>query len=118
MNIILWMAQGVLAVIMLGAGGPKLFIPRERLPASMSVVKSAPPALIKLLGLAEVLGAAGLVVPRLAGVAPSLTPLAAACLSVILLGALAAKLRRHESPTLPAIALLLSVTIAVGRALA
>jgi hypothetical protein len=115
MNTLLWIAQGLLASIMVAAGGPKLFLPRARLAQKMSWTKDAPAPLVKLLGLAELLGAVGLLLPRLTGIAPILTPLAAVGLSAILLGALATKLRQHQSPVLPVAALLLAVFIAVGR---
>jgi predicted PurR-regulated permease PerM len=82
----------------------------------MSWTKDAPAAVVKLLGLAELLGAVGLIVPQLTGIAPVLTPIAAAGLLLILLGALATKLRHHDSPALPVVAMLLAVVIAVGRA--
>ncbi len=115
MNTLLWIAQGLLATIMVAAGGPKLFLPPARLAQKMSWTKDAPAPLVKLLGLVELLGAGGLLLPRLTGIAPILTPLAAVGLSAILLGALATKLRRHESPVLPLAAMLLSLFIAVGR---
>jgi len=115
MNIALWIAQALLAAIMVAAGAPKLLLPRARLAEKMSWTKDAPAALVKLLGLAELLGAVGLILPRLTGIAPILTPIAAACVSLILVGALATKLRHHESPALPVVAMLLAVLIAVGR---
>lgn len=115
MNIVLWIAQILLATIFLAAGGPKLLLPRARLGARMSWTKDAPEILVRLLGLAEVLGAVGLILPRLTGIAPILTPIAAACLYLILIGALVAKRRAHESLALPAIAMLLAAFVAVGR---
>jgi uncharacterized membrane protein YphA (DoxX/SURF4 family) len=115
MNIVLWIAQVLLAGIMVAAGARKLFLPRARLAEKMSGTKDVPTPLVKLLGLAELLGAAGLILPRLTGVAPILTPIAAACLSLILIGALATKLRHHESPALPIVSMLVAVLIAVGR---
>jgi hypothetical protein len=115
MNIVLWIAQVLLAGIMVAAGAPKLFLPRARLAEKMTGTKDVPAPLVKLLGLAELLGAAGLILPRLTGIAPILTPIAAACLSLILVGALATKLRHHESPALPIVAILLAVLTAVGQ---
>jgi len=115
MNIALWIAQALLAAIMVAAGAPKLLLPRARLAEKMSGTKDAPAALVRLLGLAELRGAVGLILPRLTGIAPILTPIAAACLLLILIGALATKLRHHESPALPIVAILLAVLVAVGR---
>jgi hypothetical protein len=115
MNIVLWIAQLLLAAIMVAAGSPKLFLPRARLVEKMSWTKDTPVALVRLLGLAELLGAVGLILPRLTGIAPILTPIAAGGISLILLGALATKLRQHDSPALPVVSILLAVVIAVGR---
>jgi hypothetical protein len=115
MNILLWIAQALLAAIVVAAGASKLFLPRARLAEKMSWTNDAPVALVKLLGLAELLGAVGLILPRLTGIAPILTPIAAGGLSLILLGALATKVRHRDSPALPGVAMLLAVLIAVGR---
>ena len=115
MNIVLWIAQALLAVIMVGAGAPKLLLPRARLAETFHWTRNAPLPLVRLLGLAELLGAVGLIVPRLTGIAPMLTPIAAACLFLVLIGALVTHLRLHESPALPAVAMLLAALVAVGR---
>ena len=115
MNIVLWIAQSLLSAVMLAAAVPKLFFPPAKLAEKMSWTKDAPAAVVRLLGLAELLGAVGLIAPRLTGIAPVLTPIAAAGCSLILVGALATKFRHHESPALPAMAMFLAVVIAVGR---
>lgn len=101
MNVALWLLQGSLALLFLAAGLPKLLQPREGLEARMRWTRRATSGQVKLLGLAEVLGAAGLVLPRALGIAAVLTPLAAACLFVLMLGAIGTKLRSDESPALP-----------------
>ncbi|HEX7671756.1 MAG TPA: DoxX family protein [Polyangiaceae bacterium] len=101
MNAALWSIEGSLALLFLAAGLPKLLQPRERLEARMRWTRHASGGPVKLLGLAEVLGAAGLVLPRALGIATYLTPLAAACLFVLMLGAVGTKLRSDESPALP-----------------
>jgi DoxX-like family len=117
MNTALWIAQSLLAAIMIAAGTPKLFLPRPRLVAKFPWTQDAPQPLVRLLGLAELAGAAGLIVPRALGIAPFLTPIAAGCLCLILVGALTTKLRLHESPALPAVAMLLAVFVVIGRVL-
>ncbi|OAH16393.1 DoxX family protein [Streptomyces jeddahensis] len=94
MNIVLWVLQGTLAAVFLAAGLPKIAKPREELVAPMGEwVNSFPAPGIKLLGLVEVLGAVGLVVPPLAGVAPVLSPVAAVGIIVIMVGAIVAHAR-------------------------
>ncbi len=85
MNRALWIVQGLLAALFLFAGGVKLAMPLDELVAQTGL----PGALILFISLAEVLGAVGLVLPRLTGIRPELTPLAAAGLVVIMIGATA-----------------------------
>lgn len=115
MNVALWMMQGSLALLFLAAGLPKLLQPRERLEARMRWTRHATSGQVRLLGLAEVLGAVGLVLPRALGIAAHLTPLAAACLFVLMLGALGTKLRSRESPALPLGAAIGCALVALGR---
>jgi uncharacterized membrane protein YphA (DoxX/SURF4 family) len=100
-NAALWVTEGSLALLFLAAGLPKLLKARERLEARMSWTRHAPRGQVKLLGLAEVLGATGLVLPHALGIATYLTPIAAACLCVLMIGAIGTKLRSNESPALP-----------------
>lgn len=59
MNTALWVAQALLAAIMIAAGAPKLLLPRALLVQKMTWTKDARAALVRLLGLAEVLGGLG-----------------------------------------------------------
>lgn len=101
-NTLLWIGQGLLAVVFTLTGGIKLIVPRERLAPHMRWAKTWPRWRIKLLGLAEVAGAVGLVVPRATGIAPVLTPVAAACLALLMVGASRTH-RRLGEPALPAV---------------
>jgi hypothetical protein len=83
MSKVLWVVQGLLAVIFLFAGGMKLFLPGDVLTAQFpgSVL------FVRFIGVAEVLGALGLILPGLLRIRPGLTPLAAAGLVSIMTGA-------------------------------
>jgi hypothetical protein len=84
MNRTLWIIQGLLALLFLFAGGVKLVLPADQL------VKMAPMfsgAFLRFVGMCEVLGAIGLILPILLRIRPGLTPLAAACLVIIMIGA-------------------------------
>jgi hypothetical protein len=83
MNRALWTVQGLLALLFLFAGGVKLAMPLDDLVAQSGL----PGALILLIAVAEVLGAHGLILPGLLRIRPGLTPLAAAGLVIIMLGA-------------------------------
>ncbi len=82
-RIALWIAQAILAALFLFAGGFKLVMPMSQL----AHVSPLPAAFLKFIGACEVLGALGLVLPGVFHVRLGLTPLAAAGLVVIMLGA-------------------------------
>ena len=97
-NTLLWIGQGLLASLFALTGAIKLIVPRERLQARMHWARTWPRGRIRLLGLAEIVGALGLVLPRATGIGPLLTPLAAACLAVLMVGAVRTHQRLGESP--------------------
>jgi hypothetical protein len=119
LTIALWIVQGLLALVYLAAGGLKLARPREQLVASGNFdwMKDSSDAGVKAVGLAEILGALGLILPRLTGIASILTPIAAIGLVVVQMGALRVHLVRNEHQPLPAnmLLLLLAAFVAVGR---
>jgi hypothetical protein len=118
-NIALWIVQGLLALVYLAAGGLKVARPREQLVASGNLdwMKDSSDAGVKAVGLVEILGALGVILPWLTGIASILTPIAAVGLVVVQLGALRVHLVRNERQPLPVniILLLLAAFVAVGR---
>lgn len=117
MDTALWVCQGIGAAVFLMAGATKLLVPKERLAPMMGYVNDFTQGQVRLIGLAEVLGAIGLVLPMWLGIAPVLTPVAAVALAVLMAGAVQTHVRRGEGPmTVPPIVLLaLCVFIAYGR---
>lgn len=88
MNIVLWIIQVLLALLFLFAGGTKLVIPPEVLAAMGSPNQvHLPGLLVRFIGVCEVLGALGLILPGLLRIKPGLAPLAAAGLLIIMIGA-------------------------------
>jgi uncharacterized membrane protein YphA (DoxX/SURF4 family) len=83
MNVALWIVQGLLAAIFLFAGGMKLVLSLDQMTGPVPV----PGWFLRFLGVVEVLGALGLILPGLLRVKPGLTPLAAAGLVIIMIGA-------------------------------
>ncbi len=79
-----WVAQGFVALVMTLAGMAKLMVPRAQLARRMHWAATWARGRIKLLGLAEVAGAVGLIVPMATGIAPVLTPMAAVCVAVLM----------------------------------
>lgn len=89
MTIALWAAQILLAAVFLATGTAKLRWSKERLLASgQSGVAPFPLPVLRWTGAAELLAAAGLVLPEATGVVPVLTPLAALGLVLVMTGAL------------------------------
>jgi len=88
MTYILWIIQVLLALLFLFAGGTKLVLPIETLTSMGSPNQvHLPGLLIRFIGVCEVLGALGLILPGLLRIRPDLTPLAAAGLVIIMIGA-------------------------------
>jgi uncharacterized membrane protein YphA (DoxX/SURF4 family) len=84
-NTVLWIVQGLLAVLFLLAGVPKLIMSPEQMAAPGPI--QLPVLFIRFIGVCEILGAIGMILPGLTGIKPGLTPLGAAGLVVIMIGA-------------------------------
>jgi uncharacterized membrane protein YphA (DoxX/SURF4 family) len=88
MNVVLWIIQVLLALLFLFAGGTKLVMSIEAMRAMGSPNQILLPGLlVRFIGVCEVLGALGLILPGLLRIKPGLTPLAAAGLVIIMIGA-------------------------------
>src|SRR5207247_2025067 len=93
LNLVLWSVQGFLAFVFLAAGAPKII---GRGLERWTGFSDLPRPLVISIGFAEVLGAAGLVLPMVTGVLPWLTPLAAVGLAIIVLMASGFHQRANE----------------------
>jgi hypothetical protein len=113
MKYALWTVQGLLAVLFLLVGGMKLILPAEELTAQFPF----PSLFVRFLGIAEVLGALGLILPGLLRIRPGLTPLAAAGLVVIMIGAVVVTLMTMDAmlALFPLVVGLLAAFVAYGR---
>lgn len=80
----LWVAQAFLAFAFVASGLMKLTTPHEALATQMRWVADAPSFLPLFIGAAEVAGALGLVLPAATRIQPRLTPIAAACLTLVM----------------------------------
>src|SRR3954463_3034614 len=112
-NRALWIVQGLLAALFLFAGGMKLITPVEVL----SAMSPFPGEFIRFIGVCEVLGAVGLILPYALRILPALTALAAAGLVVIMIGATVSTLAIGGGVmALPTVVLgLLAALVAFGR---
>ncbi len=113
-NKMLWVIQGLLAALFLLAGGMKLVAPLAEL-AKMSPL---PGGFMKLVGVAEVLGAIGLIMPSATRIRTGLTPLASCGLLVIMIGATVVTLATSGGVGAVVRALVgtLCAVVAIGRA--
>ncbi len=99
-NTMLWVAQSLLAALFLFSGVMKSTQSEQKLVASgQTGVEGLPRSLIRFIGISEILGAAGLVLPLLSNVMPVLTPLAAIGLGLIMILAAIVHYRREERRT-------------------
>jgi len=119
MDLALWITAGLLAAVFLFAGSTKLFLSREKLAEAPGGgwVLGFSAGFVKALGAVEILGAVGLVLPALLGIAPVLVPLAAVGLATIMVGAAIVTYRRRESThvLVDVTYLAMAVFVAFGR---
>lgn len=117
MNTTVWFIQGVLTMAFFMAGVMKIILPKEKLGKILPWAKEYSAGMVKFIGLSELLGAVGLTVPLLTGIAIYLSPLAACGLCLIMLLAMAHHLRRSENKEvlINAILFILSVVVAFYR---
>ena len=117
MNVALWIVQGLLAVAFLMAGSMKVMKPKEELAGRMEWVNDFSAGAVKTIGILEILGALGLILPLATGILPWLTPVAAVGLALTMIGAAITHGRRKEFPMIVpnAVLLLLAAFVAYGR---
>lgn len=128
MNLALWIVAALLAVVFLVSGSTKLFVPKENLdgllqrlgPAARAAgewTRDFSPGALKTIGVLELLGAVGLILPAVLDIAPVLVPLAASGAVLLFAGAVIMRLRRGERATimLDLVYLALAAFVATGR---
>ena len=96
MVIAYWIVAGLLALFYLYAGGIKVLQSREKLRPMMGWVDSVPMGFVRTIGVLEVLGAIGLILPPLTGIAPWLALGAAIGLGLVQIGGIILHLSRGE----------------------
>jgi uncharacterized membrane protein len=117
MNVAVWVLQILLALAFLLAGMTKVSQPRQKLAASMGWVEDFSDTGVRTIGVLEILGGVGLLLPAVTGVATVLVPLAAVGLALLMVLAAATHRRRGELPMIGinAVLLLLAVVVAWAR---
>jgi uncharacterized membrane protein YphA (DoxX/SURF4 family) len=116
MTYALWIVQALLAALFLFAGGMKLVMPIEEMTKQMPQIPM-PGWFLRFIGVCEVLGALGLILPGLLRIRPGLTSLAAAGLVIIMIGAVAITLVAGDvmAALMSAVVGLFAAFVAYGR---
>lgn len=116
MNIALWIVQGILALMFIFAGSTKAF-QYEKAKTSLPWVKDSSKGFVTFVGLSELLGGLGLILPEATGVVPILTPIAAIGLAIIMVLAAVfhAKRKEYQGIVMNIVLLALVVFVAIGR---
>ena len=117
MNVVLWIVQAILAAAFVLAGVMKATQPKEKLRPNLPWVEDFSLGTVRLIGVAELLGGLGLILPAVAGIAPILTPIAASCLALVMVLAAITHIRRKEPAgvAVNAVLLVLCLFVAWGR---
>ncbi len=101
MNTALWVIQGLLAAVFLMTGYGKLSSSKKEHIDNGHLKPGDPVAPIRILGILELFGCLGIILPWLTGIAPVLTPVTAVCFCVVMTGALVVHARKKEYKFLP-----------------
>ena len=97
LNITLWVAQIVLAIVFTFAGFQKLHTPIDELAKMLPWVASAPETLVRLIGVIELLGVVVLIALAPLGMKPNLVPWAALGLAMIMISSIIFHIWRGEA---------------------
>jgi uncharacterized membrane protein YphA (DoxX/SURF4 family) len=116
MNIALWVVQGILGLVFIFSGWMKA-VQYDKAKASWLWVKEVPRGLVFFIGIVELIGALGLILPQAMNIAPVLTLIAAIGLAaIVLFGALFhAKRKEYQEIGVNIVFLVLAVFVAMGR---
>ncbi|MFI8529843.1 DoxX family protein [Streptomyces aquilus] len=116
MNIAYWIVAGLVALFYLYSGALKALHDRDRLRPMMAWVDRMPMPVVRVLGAVEILGAVGLILPPLTGIAPSLAVAAAAGFVLLQIGAIAVHLTGEDRRVTLNIGLLATAAVTVWLA--
>jgi uncharacterized membrane protein YphA (DoxX/SURF4 family) len=117
MNIILWIIQGLLSAFFIMPGYGKITGSKEQYVADQHLKPTSSIIPIRILGVLELLGCIGIIVPWLSGIAPILTPMAAASFCLIMAAGMFVHIKKKEYKMLPMliIVFILSAVVAYFR---
>jgi|SRR5579871_1388640 len=101
MNIILWVIQGLLSAFFIMPGYGKITGSKEQHVADGHLKPNNSIIPIRILGVLELLGCIGIIVPWLTGILPILTPITAVCFCLIMLAGMFVHTKKKEFNMLP-----------------
>ncbi len=118
LNIALWVVQVLLAVMFLMAGANKLFQSIAELSKMLPWVTEVPEELVRFIGISELLGGLGLLLPSILRIKPNLIPLAAIGLAVVMVLAAIFHISKGEASVIGINFVIMALTLFVawGRA--
>jgi uncharacterized membrane protein len=114
MNVFLWIAQAILAALFAMSGLVKFLQPKDKLTGRYPWTQDFSQSTVRFIGAMELLGAIGLIVPALTGIAPVLTPIAGTGLAAVMVLAAGTHIRRKEPSGVAVSAILLVLTALIA----
>lgn len=114
MNTFLWVLQGLLAAVFIVPGATKTFISKAGLVEKKAIAAGESAVPYRFLGITEVLGVIGIILPWLLGVYPVLTPLAAVGFAIVMVGAFVVHYIKKEYKILPALVAIFFIAVTVA----
>lgn len=117
LNIALWVVQSLLAAMFLMAGANKLFQSIPELSKMLPWVLEVPEGLVRFIGMSELIGGFGLLLPAIFRIKPMLTPIAAIGLALVMLSATFFHISKGEASVIamPIVFMAMAVFVAWGR---
>jgi uncharacterized membrane protein len=117
MNVFLWIVQAILAVMFAMSGLAKVLQPKDKLAEKFPWMHDFSQATVRFIGVVELLGAIGLIVPAATGIAPVLTPIAGTGLAIVAVLAMGTHIRRKEPSAVAVTVIMLGLAalVAWGR---
>lgn len=116
LHIVLWVLQGLLGALFIFVGFTKISMPINDLAeAGMTFVNSFSEGMVRFIGVSELLGGLGLILPALLRIRPILTPLAAAGLAIVMVLAAGFHISKGEDMVQNIVLFVLFAFIAYGR---
>lgn len=117
MELAVWIIQGILALLFLMAGIMKSTQPKDKLVKSLPWVNDFSLQTVRFIGISELAGAIGIIMPQLTGILPILSPIAAVGLVVVMVLAASHHIRKNEykEVVFNAVLLVLSAIVAYYR---